>query len=148
MVDYGTYRTELSAWWSLQRSPITDDQGAYALGEALYFFIFPNTMLNIMPGRLQTNRVVPDGLGRCRVEFDFYYTPETLHRAEEDYAFSDDVQEEDRHICEHVQMGLTSGVYRPGRLSPVRESGVWHWQNILRRFYNKVHDGGAHDKFK
>ena len=27
-------------------------------------------MLNILPGRLQTNRVIPKGVGHCRVEFE------------------------------------------------------------------------------
>ncbi|MEL6189118.1 MAG: aromatic ring-hydroxylating dioxygenase subunit alpha, partial [Myxococcota bacterium] len=61
VVDYGEYTTQLGTWWSLQRSPVDEDCGAYAAGEGLYFFIHPNTMLNIMPGRLQTNRIVPTG---------------------------------------------------------------------------------------
>lgn len=135
VVDYATYKSELGRYWSLQRSPVTDDSGPYGAGEGLYFFIYPNTMLNIMPGRLQTNRVVPDGLDACKVEFDFYYAPGAESRAAEDLEFSDQVQEEDRLICEHVQKGLTSGAYEPGRLSPAREEGVWHWQNLLRDAY-------------
>lgn len=137
VVDYQDYKTELSKFWSVQRSPIDDDNGAYGAGEGLYVFIYPNTMLNILPGRVQTNRVVPTGLDRCQVEFDFYYTPDSLHRAQQDYAFSEHVQEEDRIICEHVQKGLKSGVYTPGRLSPSREAGVWHWQTLLREAYTR-----------
>lgn len=138
VVNYPDYKTELGNWWSLQRSPIDAESAAYAQGEALYFFIYPNTMLNILPGRLQTNRVVPTGIDSCQVEFDYYYSPDQIFREEEDHVFSDLVQEEDRQICEHVQLGLASGVYSPGRLSPSRESGVWHWQNILRRAYQTI----------
>lgn len=134
LVDYTDYTTELGTWWSLQRSPV-DGTGPYAAGEGLYFFIYPNVMLNIMPGRVQTNRVVPTGIDTCQVEFDFYYAPGAESRAAEDLKFSAEVQEEDRTICEHVQKGLSSGVYRPGRLSPDRESGVWHFQNKLREVY-------------
>ncbi len=134
LVDYGDYKTELGDYWSLQRSPV-EESGPYAAGEGLYFFVYPNTMLNIMPGRLQSNRVIPTGLESCRVEFDFYYAPGTETRAPEDLKFSDQVQEEDRLICEHVQKGLVSGAYQPGRLSPSREAGVWHWQNLLRDAY-------------
>lgn len=134
-VDYAEYVTELGEWWSLQRTPVGQDTGAYGAGEGLYFFVYPNVMLNIMPGRLQSNRVVPTGIDSCKVEFDFYYADDSESRAEEDLAFSAQVQEEDRTICEHVQKGLTSGVYSPGRLSPKRESGVWHFQNLLRREY-------------
>jgi len=135
VVDYSLYKTDLGKYWSLQRSPVDADVGAYGAGEALYYFIYPNTMLNIMPGRLQTNRVIPVDINSCKVEFDFYYAPGVEFRAQEDIEFSNQVQEEDRLICEHVQKGLTSGVYKPGRLSPSREEGVWHWQNILRDAY-------------
>ena len=135
VVSYPEYKTELARFWSLQRSPIDAETDAYAAGEALYFFIYPNTMLNILPGRMQTNRVIPDGPDKCRVEFDFYYAPGAEKRAEEDDRFSDEVQDEDRLICEHVQKGLSCGHYEPGRLSPDQEAGVWHWQNLLREVY-------------
>ena len=134
LVDYSDYKTELGPWWSLQRSPV-EESGPYAAGEGLYFFVYPNIMLNIMPARLQTNRVVPTGLDTCKVEFDFYYAPGAEVRAQDDLKFSDQVQEEDRLFCEHVQKGLTSSAYRPGRLSPSREGGVWHYQNLLRDAY-------------
>ncbi len=138
MVSYPEYKTELGAYWSLQRSPIDGETEAYASGEALYFFIYPNTMLNILPGRMQTNRVVANGPEACRVEFDFYYADSETHRADADNRFSDEVQEEDRLICEHVQKGLASGSYEPGRLSPSQEAGVWHFHNLLRRSYSDL----------
>ena len=52
-----------------------------------------------------------------------------------DQDFSDEVQNEDIAICEAVQKGLGSGFYAPGRLCPRRESGVWHFQNLLRAAY-------------
>jgi choline monooxygenase len=144
VVSYPQYKTELAPFWSLQRAPVSDPGGLYADGEALYFFIYPNTMLNILPGRMQTNRVVPDGPGHCRIEFDFYYAPGLDSMAEADDAFSDEIQEEDRLICERVQHGLDSGVYRPGRLSPSQEAGVWHWQNLLRGAYARAEGGKTH----
>lgn len=132
VVSYPQYRTELAGFWSLQRAPVNDPDGLYADGEALYFFIYPNTMLNILPGRMQTNRVTANGPDKCKVEFDFYYAPGFDSRAAEDDAFSDIVQAEDRTICEHVQRGLASGAYTPGRLSPSQEAALWHWQNFVR----------------
>jgi choline monooxygenase len=137
VVDYRAYATELAAWHSLQHSPLRDSDAIYGAGEALYFFIYPNVMLNVMPGRLQTNRVQPLGVDRCRVEFDYYYTQDAgaLARIERDREFSDEVQHEDMAICEAVQRGLASGLYEPGRLSPRRESGVWHFHELLRTAY-------------
>jgi choline monooxygenase len=34
-----------------------------------------------------------------------------------------------------VQHGLASGTYDAGRLCPKRESGVWHFHNLLRAAY-------------
>jgi len=132
LIDMNDYEIDLLPGGSVQRSPVSDDSGPYAAGDALYVHIFPNTMLNILPGRLQTNRVVPDGPDHCRVEFDFYYAPGFESRAKADDAFSDTVQDEDRLICEEVQRGLASGAYNPGRLSPSQESALWHWQNFVR----------------
>lgn len=137
VLDYRVYDTELFPWYSLQNSPLRDSGGAYGEGEAFYYHVYPNVMLNIMPGRLQTNRILPLGPGRCRVEFDYYYAQDeqAMARISADQSFSDEVQVEDITICESVQKGLASGFYDAGRLCPKRESGVWHFQNLLRAAY-------------
>ena len=137
VLDYRAYDTELFPWHSLQHSPLRNSGDIYGDGEAFYYFVYPNVMLNIMPGRLQTNRILPLGPDRCRVEFDYFYAPgpagEALAAA--DREFSDEVQAEDIGICEAVQRGLDSGSYEAGRLCPKRESGVWHFHNQLRAAY-------------
>lgn len=139
VLDYRAYDTELLSWKSLQHSPLRDAGGtsAYGEGQAFYWFVYPNVMLNILPGRLQTNRVLPLGPGRCRVEFDYFYAPgpagEALAAA--DRGFSDEVQAEDIAICEAVQRGLESGSYDAGRLCPKRESALWHFHQQLRAAY-------------
>ena len=137
VLDYRAYDTELFDWYSLQHSPIRDAGDIYGDGDAWYYYVYPNVMLNIMPGRMQTNRVLPQGIDRCVVEFDFYYSddPAALARADRDEQFSDEIQQEDISICEAVQKGLTSGAYEPGRLCPKREGGVWHFQNLMRQAY-------------
>lgn len=133
LLDYRQYRTELAPWHSLQWSPLEQAQGPYGAGEALYYWLYPNTMLNILPGRLQTNRVLPLGPQRCRVDFDYYYPADaTPASADSDREFADEVQAEDIAICEAVQRGLASGSYVAGRLNPTRESGVWHFHELLR----------------
>jgi choline monooxygenase len=139
LLDYRSYATELDEWHSLQWSPLESDPALYGNGDALYYWLWPNTMLNILPGRLQTNRVVPVGVDRCRVEFDFYYpagdSGQARARRDADRAFSDEVQLEDLRICEDVQRGLASGSYVAGRLNPLRESGVHHFHELLRAAY-------------
>jgi choline monooxygenase len=137
VVDYADYTSELAPHYSLQVSPITDAQGPYGEGTAYYYFIYPNLMLNVVPGRLQLNRVVPTGIDSCRVDFEWYFAddPRVQERIADDLAFTNTIQNEDAAICAQVQRGLTSGSYVPGRLSPKREAGVWHFQNLLRKDY-------------
>ena len=70
LLDYREYTTHTAEWYSYQHSPLDGSQGPYADGEAHYYFIYPNMMLNILPGRLQTNRVLPvasDAVGYCSI---------------------------------------------------------------------------------
>ncbi len=139
LLDYRSYVIELSDWHSLQWSPLESGNSVYGNGDALYYWLWPNTMLNILPGRLQTNRVIPLGVDRCRVEFDYYYpeagTSPGVADHDADAAFSEQVQDEDIMICEAVQRGLASGSYQAGRLNPLREKGVHHFHELLRQCY-------------
>lgn len=129
LLDYRQYRTETFQWHSLQSSPIRDAPGR----QALYYWLWPNTMLNCLPDRLQTNRVLPLGVDRCRVAFDFFHAPGVPRSARDaDRAFSDEVQREDIGICEAVQRGVASGSYEAGRLNPLRESGLFHFHELWR----------------
>lgn len=142
LLDYRTYVTETAEWYSYQYSPLESADDLYGSGDALYYFIYPNTMLNILPGRLQTNRVIPVGVDKCRVEFDYYYQQDDSALAERrrarDIAFSDEVQKEDVDICEAVQIGLSSGSYVAGRLNPLRENAVHHFHELLRSAYTRI----------
>ncbi|MFO1402156.1 MAG: aromatic ring-hydroxylating dioxygenase subunit alpha [Steroidobacteraceae bacterium] len=137
VLDYRVYDTELYEWYSLQHSPLRNSTDIYGDGQAFYYFVYPNVMLNIMPGRMQTNRILPLGPDRCRVEFDYYYAQDAaaLARMARDREFSDEIQAEDIAICEAVQKGLASGHYTAGRLCPKREGGVWHFHQRLRAAY-------------
>jgi len=141
MLDYRDYVVETVRWNSLQHSPLESDKALYGDGEALYWFVWPNTLLNVLPDRMQTNRVIPLGPGRCRVTFDYFYPPDTPDiesRHARDHTFSDLVQRQDVDMCEIVQRGLASGSYRAGRLNPKRENGVHHFHELLREAYRTM----------
>lgn len=135
ILDYRSYQTELAEWYSLQSSPLESTPDTYGSGEALYYFLYPSTMLNILPDRLQTNRVIPLSAERCRVIFDFFYPGEWSAEARalkfaSDAAFSEKVQQEDIDICRAVQRNLASGSYIRGRFNPKREQGLHHFQRL------------------
>lgn len=141
LYDFQAYRTEVHENYSLQVGPLAGKDTPYGVssGEALYYFVYPNFMLNILPGRLQTNVVLPLAADRCRILFRYYYgdaeSEASRKIVEADRAFSDHVQEEDIEICERVQEGLESGVYDRGRFSADMETAVHHFQSLLKRSY-------------
>ena len=93
--------------------------GAGVRPEALYYWVFPNVMLNLYPDNLQVIVILPLTAERTvtRVEW-FVLDPESPGVAEEfakSFAFSDQVQKEDIGICEAVQKNLRSRTYDQGR---------------------------------
>lgn len=142
MYDFRKYTTELADKHSLQWSPLEPGEAPYGVvagDRAYYFWVFPNFMLNVLPGRLQVNHVVPLGPDRTRVEFRYFHTrsegDEARRMIEEDIAYSDRVQHEDLEICAHVQRGIGSRAYERGRFSVETEQGVHHFQELLRGAY-------------
>ena len=142
VLDYTQYTIENGENYSLQSSPMVasgvDPAVAASRGgdRAHYFWLYPNFMINLYEGVMDTNLVVPLGIGRTRVDFDFYFA-DTGRGAEArnaaSVAVSDTVQEEDLGICESVQRGLSSRAYRAGRLSVRRESGEHLFHRLLAR---------------
>jgi choline monooxygenase len=104
---------------------------------AYYWWLFPNFMVNLYQGVMDTNLVLPLGPDRCRVVFDFYFTGpdnETSRRFWNDsIQVAHQVQMEDQAICEEVQRGLASRSYSTGRFSVRREAGGYHFHQLLAR---------------
>lgn len=141
LLDYRTYKTQVSKWHSLQHSNFKETESFYgtAADKAFYYFIYPNCMLNILPGRMQTNRVEPTGANSCIVHFDYFYDLEqySANRIAQDKAYSESVQKEDEEICEQVQIGLGSKSYSQGRFSVKCEQGVYHFQSLIKQDFLK-----------
>src|SRR5262245_48564145 len=77
-LDYAHYRTENHPNASVQISPMKQS-GDATVGKvrtgshAYYWWIFPNLMINLYQGVMDTNLVLPLGPDKCRVLFDFYF---------------------------------------------------------------------------
>jgi choline monooxygenase len=139
-LDYAHYRTEVAATTSVQVSPIRKSEddvvGKVRSGDnAYYWWVFPNLMLNLYQGVMDTNLVLPLGPDRCRVIFDFYFadvdTADGQRFAADSMAVGHQVQLEDVGICEEVQRGLKSRSYSTGRFSVRREAGGYHFHQLL-----------------
>ena len=118
---------------------------AYAPGtglqEALYFWVFPNLMLNIYPDNISTNLIVPLSHEKTLTIFEWFFhdpgSPKVQKRIKKAVAFSDEVQQEDITLCENVQKGLRSSTYDRGRYSVKRENGVHHFHMLLSEFLER-----------
>ena len=141
VLDYSHYTIENGERYCLQSSPMvaSEDKAVTSArtGErAWYFWLYPNFMMNIYEGVMDTNLVLPMGPRKCRVIFDFYFAnvgPEHEEYNAASVAVSDTVQDEDVAICESVQRGLGSRAYRAGRLSVRREAGEHLFHRLLAR---------------
>jgi choline monooxygenase len=143
VLTYADYTIENFERACLQSSPIEDRGGgadpatsAVRKGRALYYWIYPNLMLNWYEGHLDTNLVIPLGVDRTKVVFEFFFddvgaAPGEAHR--QSMAVSELIQHEDVAICESVQRGLGSRAYGAGRLSVRREAGENLFHKLLAR---------------
>jgi len=141
-IDYRQYVTELGEHHVLQYAPVRAGTAEHyradsGSGEAVYYWLFPNLMLNIYEGQMQTNIVTPVAVDRTVVRFDWFSQeplpdPESNERWRELAAFSEVVQAEDAGICETVQMNIGSRAYRSGPYSPKRESGVQLFHTLMK----------------
>ena len=133
-IDYGTYRTELFGWSSLQIAEASSSADAFEGTSiaACYFFLFPNTMLNFYPWGLSINVVVPLAVDRTRVVYRALVSDPAKRRRGAGGDL-DRVEHEDEEIVEQVQRGIRSRLYDRGRYSPLREAGVHHFHRLLTR---------------
>lgn len=142
-LDYGDYRTELFRWSNLQVGIASGGEDIFDLpaghpdaGQriaAWYFWLFPNTMINVYPWGISVNVVRPLAPDRTKVSFlSYVWDPERLDRGAG--SGLDRVEREDEAVVESVQRGVRSRLYHRGRYSPKRETGVHHFHRLLTSF--------------
>jgi choline monooxygenase len=146
-LDYAQYRVDTFRYYSSQYAPIRPSRpgreesrrygAADANNRALYFWIFPNFMLNVYPDNLSSNIILPLAHDKTLTIFEWFTYPQNgtpSGLSPETVAFSDEIQQEDIKICENVQKGLQSRTYDRGRYSVKRENGVHHFHCLLHEF--------------
>jgi choline monooxygenase len=136
VLDYKEYTIENGTHYALQSSPMVASQDASVAqtrtgDRAEYYWLYPNFMINLYQGVMDTNLVLPLGREKCLVVFDFFFADTSPEYNEESVAVSDRVQAEDVDICESVQRGLHSRAYGAGRLSVRRETGEHLFHRLL-----------------
>lgn len=141
VLDYTNYTIENLDRCCVQSSPVAVDSSSESNAaatrkgdRAYYFWQYPNFMLNWYEGYLDTNLVIPLGVDRCEVIFDFYFADTSAAQMPyicKSMEVSERVQQEDIVICDGVQRGLSSRAYQAGRLSVRREAGEHLFHRLL-----------------
>jgi choline monooxygenase len=139
-IDYAQYRTELFRWSNVQLGVGTNAEDAFTLPAghpdegtrvaAWYWWLWPNTMVNVYPWGISVNVVRPLAVDRTRVSFQAYVWDESRLDRGAGGAL-DRVEREDEVIVESVQRGTRARLYERGRYSPTRERGVHHFHTLL-----------------
>jgi choline monooxygenase len=140
-LDYRAYQTQLAPRRVLQFAPVQSSSATLYRdgagdGQAYYYWLYPNIMLNIYEGQLQTNIVIPVDVDHTIVRFDWFAReprpdPHTDERFRALLAFSEEVQAEDAQICEAVQRNFSSRAFERGRYSAERESGLHLFHQLV-----------------
>lgn len=148
-LDYDQYEVETHRYYSKQHAPIREVGGGdvrdrryvrsgEAESNALYYWIFPNVMLNVYLDNASINIILPLGHDKTLTIFEWYFeqpgTGEGWESMQQIIAFSDQIQQEDIEVCEWVWRGLNSRAYDRGRFSVLRENGVHHFQSLIHEF--------------
>ena len=154
-LEYDNYRVETFRYYSKQHAPIRELRPGEVPGrdrryirmpgaeeDALYYWIFPNTMLNIYQDNISTNVILPIGVDKTLTIFEWFFaepgTGAGWESMQQTIAFSDEIQQEDIAVCEQVQRGLRSRSYDRGRFSALRENGVHHFQSLVKEFLERT----------
>jgi choline monooxygenase len=110
-----------------------DSEGEVARSQ--FHFLWPNTMINIFPGRtnLSIGPVLPAGAARTERFLDYFFGPE----ADEEWIgelleFDGQVGAEDKVLVENVQRGVETGLIERGRLLPESERLIVDFQQRVR----------------
>jgi len=140
-LDYKQYRVDTYPYYSSHYAPLRPASaeerryGSSGSGTvALYYWIFPNFMLNIYPDNISSNIIIPLSHDRTLTIFEWFFHADAGPQIPaKTIAFSDAIQQEDIRICEAVQCGLQSRTYKHGRLSVKRENGVHHFHLLVHK---------------
>ena len=138
VVDFDAYTTETFRFASLQTGFARRGEDAFDFNAqiaALYFFVFPNLMLNFYPWGLSVNLVKPLQTDLTQVSYLTFITDESKlgKGAGGDLGR---VEFEDQAVVESVQKGIRSRFYEKGRYSPAREQGTHHFHRLIAEFMN------------
>jgi phenylpropionate dioxygenase-like ring-hydroxylating dioxygenase large terminal subunit len=134
-VSPDAYELALDGAFSSQFGPVRENgKGLDTDGEVVrsqFHFVWPNTMINIFPGRanFSIGPVLPDGPERTERFLDYFFGPDVDEAwIAELLEFDGQVGAEDKVLVENVQRGVATGLIERGRLLPESERLIADFQ--------------------
>ena len=139
-LDVGTYKTfilenavlqvaEGEESFEIFQNPDNQEQRLYGL----YYWIFPNLMLNFYSWGLSINIIEPISPRKTRIKF-LSYPIKNNHQPISGDATLSRVEMEDQKVVLGVQKGIKSRFYSSGRYSPKHEKGIHHFHLLLDNY--------------
>jgi phenylpropionate dioxygenase-like ring-hydroxylating dioxygenase large terminal subunit len=130
-----SYSLDPGETFSTQLGPVRADGNGYdtsgEVARSQFHFLWPNTMINIFPGRpnLSIGPVLPAGADRTDRFLDYFFAPDVDEAwVDELLEFDGQVGAEDRVLVENVQRGVSTGLIEVGRLLPESERLIADFQ--------------------
>jgi Rieske 2Fe-2S family protein len=115
--------------------PVGEVSGA-DLNRVYYYAIFPNMLLSLHPDYVMFHQLMPQSAGRTRISCEWLFDPDTIAQPDFDpggaVEFWDMTNQQDWHVCELSQLGLTSRVYTPGPYSAAESLPAAFDREVLR----------------
>jgi choline monooxygenase len=99
----------------------------------LYYWIFPNIMLNFYSWGLSINIIEPISPNKTRIRFLSYPIKDKLQPSAGN-ATLNQVEEEDQKAVLNVQQGIKSRYFNSGRYSPKYEKGIHCFHLLLDKY--------------
>jgi choline monooxygenase len=138
-VSPDAYELTLDDAVSSQFGPVRENGSGFdtdgEVSRSQFHFLWPNTMINIFPGRtnLSIGPVLPAGPERTERFLDYFFGPQV----EEGWIgelldFDGQVGAEDKILVESVQRGVATGLIERGRLLPESERLIVDFQQRIR----------------
>jgi phenylpropionate dioxygenase-like ring-hydroxylating dioxygenase large terminal subunit len=138
-VSPDAYELALGGSFSSQFGPVRENGSGLdtegQVSRSQFHFLWPNTMINIFPGRanLSIGPVLPAGPGRTERFLDYFFGPEVEAAwISELLELDGQVGAEDRVLVENVQRGVGTGLIERGRLLPESEQLIVDFQQRVQ----------------
>lgn len=135
-VDMKQYESNLYDNYVYQATPLKGQTADFEMGQGgRYYWLYPNMWFSFDPGppNVSIHQSIPIDHKTTKYVYTTFFMNDTITEEEEELmSVDEDVRREDKEICEVVQKGIETGVYKQGRFS-LTENCVHHFHLLMQK---------------